>query len=234
MLLPDGVVNRNHRRQFLKLGGMAVLGTGLLMACSPEEEVILTENEKPTPAPGPQDRADSVFDLGEGDAGLLNYLYALAQLGADFYTQAVNSTADLTEIYRMNLQDMYNHEVNQRELLRTVVLAEVGGEEELVLPPLHFQEYSLTTPQSIDYYANVYTNTSIAAYNGVGRYFSNPEYILLASKIGSVHARHAAANNWYGFNGFFVGGPLLVSNLTGLERAWDPSQVLDYHYFNFQ
>ena len=34
---------------------------------------------------------DTVFDLGQGDVGVLNYAYALEQLEADFYTKVVNN-----------------------------------------------------------------------------------------------------------------------------------------------
>lgn len=50
---------------------MVVIGYGLMMACSNDDEDFMK------PEPG-------VFDLGSGNLGILNYAYALEQLEAAF------------------------------------------------------------------------------------------------------------------------------------------------------
>ena len=97
----------NNRRQFLKLSGIALAGSGLLLACNDDDDMGIT----PTPEPG-------VFDLGSGDLGVLNYAYALEQLEADFYTKVVNNFYSGISQEEMTLfTDLYNHEVNHRDFL---------------------------------------------------------------------------------------------------------------------
>ena len=104
----------NNRRQFLKLSGLAVVSSGLLFACSDDDD------NPGMPMPG-------VFDLGKGDLGVLNYAYALEQLEADFYTKVVNggywSTA--SSIEKQVLQDLYYHEVNHRDFFSAAISAAV-------------------------------------------------------------------------------------------------------------
>ncbi|MDP5045063.1 MAG: ferritin-like domain-containing protein, partial [Leeuwenhoekiella sp.] len=71
-------VGRN-RRNFLKVSGLAVVGSGLLLAsCSDDDDN--------------GNMMGGTFDLGTGDVGVLNYAYALEQLEAAFYTNVVNGS----------------------------------------------------------------------------------------------------------------------------------------------
>ena len=90
--------SKNNRRQFLKLGGMAALGTGLLFACSDDDD-----NGTPM--------QPDVFDLGSGDLGVLNYAYALEQLEADFYTKVVNDSywAGANDVEKTLFLDLYHY-----------------------------------------------------------------------------------------------------------------------------
>ena len=54
------IENNNSRRQFLKMGSLAVVGSGLLLSCSSDDDFASPVN------PG------EVFDLGSGDVGILN------------------------------------------------------------------------------------------------------------------------------------------------------------------
>ena len=72
----------NKRRQFLKMSGLALAGSGLLLSCSDDDDFT-----EPNPDPDPE-----LFDLGGGDLGVLNYAYALEQLEADFYTKVLNGS----------------------------------------------------------------------------------------------------------------------------------------------
>ena len=73
----------NNRRRFLKVSGLALAGTGLLMACSNDDDFVPAD---PDPNPNP-DPDPNVFDLGSGNLGILNYAYALEQLEAAFYAK---------------------------------------------------------------------------------------------------------------------------------------------------
>jgi hypothetical protein len=130
-----------NRRSFLKLSGLAIAGTGLLMAgCSDDDE----NNNNPAPAnPG---MVNGVFDFGGGDAGILTYAYALEQLEANFYTQVVNhnsfgTTWNTDE--RAMLEEIYSHEVIHREVLKRLLTTAVNNNQSMVLPTLNFNYGSL-------------------------------------------------------------------------------------------
>src|SRR3954462_13943723 len=58
-------------------------------------------------------------DLGEGDIGVLNYAYALEQLEAAFYSQAVKSPYDgITKAELATLTAIRNHEIEHRDFLK--------------------------------------------------------------------------------------------------------------------
>ena len=120
----------NKRRQFLKMSGLAIAGSGLILSCSDDDD--FTE-----PIPD-----SNTFDLGGGDLGVLNYAYALEQLEAEFYTKVVNgsywSGAAMEE--KQILEDLYNHEVNHREFFKAALNANFDAE--VVLP----ESYVTTSP----------------------------------------------------------------------------------------
>ncbi len=217
------------RRQFLKLSGMAVIGSGLLYACSKDDAVRMPDSENPTP--NPDTDGDPVFDLGEGDLGVLNYAYALEQLEADFYTKVVNSFyVNISDEEMSVLMDLYNHEVNHREFFKAAITAAVAGDTDLILPTLEFDygDLDFTNRDQILGVAKTLEDTGVAAYNGAGRLLMNPDYLLLAGKIVSVEARHAAAIRTLINPGSadFAGDDVVTTD-TGLDQALDPSVILN-------
>lgn len=225
----EPVKKSTNRRQFLRLGGMGVVGAGLLVACSNDDNGGMTPS--PTPDPDPEPEPDPmVFDLGEGDLGVLNYAYALEQLEADFYTKVVNSFyGNISDEEMQVLTDLYYHEVNHRDFFKAAITAAVDGNADLVLPTLEFdygnldfgnREQVLTT-------ASVLEDTGVAAYNGAGRLITDPGYLLLAGKIVSVEARHASAIRTLLNPGSadFAGDDYVTTD-TGLSAALDPSAIL--------
>nr|WP_321414809.1 ferritin-like domain-containing protein [uncultured Allomuricauda sp.] len=220
----EPVKKATNRRQFLKLGGMGVVGASLLVACSNDDNGMgMIPDSDPNPNP-------DIFDLGQGDLGVLNYAYALEQLEADFYTKVVNSFyGNISDEEMQVLTDLYYHEVNHRDFFKTAITAAVDGNTDLVLPTLEFdygnldfgnREQVLTT-------ASVLEDTGVAAYNGAGRLIGDPGYLLLAGKIVSVEARHASAVRTLLNPGSadFAGDDYVTTD-TGLSVALDPSEVL--------
>ncbi|MDG3583696.1 ferritin-like domain-containing protein [Galbibacter pacificus] len=209
----------NNRRQFLKLGGLAVAGSGLLWACSSDDD----QGMMPPPD-------SEVFDLGEGDLGVLNYAYALEQLEADFYTKVVNSFyGSISDEEKQVLTDLYYHEVNHRDFFKTAITAAVEGNTELVLPTLEFDygDLDFGNRDQVLGTAKVLEDTGVAAYNGAGKLISNPDYLLIAGKIVSVEARHASAIRTLINPGSadFAGDDAVTVD-TGLDAAMDPSDIL--------
>lgn len=211
----------NKRRKFLKLSGMALAGSGLLIACSNDDDV-----RNPNPNPDPE-----VFDLGSGDLGVLNYAYALEQLEADFYTKVVNGSywSGAAEEEKQVLQDLYYHEVNHRDLFDAAISSVVGSNLDQKLPDLEFDygDFNFNDRNSVLNTAKVLEDTGVAAYNGAGKLLTNPQYLVLAGKIVSVEARHAAAiRDIINPGSADFAGDDVVDPTTGLDRALNPSTII--------
>jgi hypothetical protein len=207
----------NDRRQFLKLSGLAIVGTGLLFACDNDD------NNNPT-IPG-------VFDLGSGDLGVLNYAYALEQLEADFYTKVVNGSywSGASSIEKQVLQDLYYHEVNHRDFFSAAISAAVGSNTAAKLPTLEFDYGSLNfnNREQVLATAKILEDTGVAAYNGAGKLITDATYLVIAGKIVSVEARHAAAiRTLINPGSADFAGDDVVDPITGLDLALDPSDIL--------
>lgn len=205
----------NERRQFLKLGGLAMVGTGLLMACNKDDDM----------------NDPNVFDLGSGDLGVLNYAFALEQLEADFYTKVVNGSywSGASSIEKQLLLDLYNHEVNHREFFSAAISAEVGTNSAAKLPTLEFDFGSVDFNDRTQVLATakVLEDTGVSAYNGAGKLLNNPTYLVIAGKIVSVEARHASAiRSLINPDSADFAGDDVVTEDTALDLAMDPSQVI--------
>ena len=223
-------LSANSRRSFLKIGGLAVAGTGLfLVGCSEddatESESLARKGHKPGIKNG-------VFDLGGNDLGVLTYAYALEQLEADFYTKVVNATGFTTNFTAEDQQvltDLYKHEVIHREFFRAVLTSVLPNPNKQLLPNLAFDYGSLnfSSRDQVLATAKALEDTGVAAYNGAGKLLQNVDYLVLAGKIVSVEARHASAiRSLINPNSKDFAGDDVVDPTTGLDQALDPSQVL--------
>lgn len=199
------------RRSFLHYSGAAfATGALLLSGCEMLEDYI-----------PPKDNNDSpkMVNLGSGDIGVLNYAYALEQLEAAFYTKVVlasffhGATPEEIKV----LEDLRRHEVAHRDFFKAALGAKA-------IPDLKFDFSSVDLGDKGNVLATALTfeNLGVAAYNGAGKLLENPDFLVVAGKIVSVEARHAAAvldliNPDGGFIDFID---------DGLDRAFMPSEVL--------
>lgn len=200
------------RRSFVRMlatGGSIVLLPGLF-ACDDDDDPF---------DPG-EDGA--VLNLGT-DIGIFNYAYALEQLEAAFYTQVVAGFAgsgitDATE--RSILTDIRDHEVIHREFFRRAL-----GQSAIPDLEVDFGN-ALATRQSVLDTARVFEDLGVAAYNGAGKYLADARNLLVAGKIVSVEARHAAViRDLLDTTGrAFAGDDVVDEN--GLDRAFEPNAVL--------
>lgn len=198
------------RRSFLQWSGGTIVAGGLLAsACN---------DKKDDPAPP----AGSV-SLGSGDTGVLNYAYALEQLEAAFYVAVVANPSfattfpDATE--RAYLTDIRDHEIAHREFFK----AALGASAIKGLTP-NFTAIDFTSRTSVLATAKAFEDLGVSAYNGAGKLFVNADYLVLAGKIVSVEARHAAYIRDRIQNGTFANTETIDSN--GLDKARTPSEVL--------
>ena len=169
-----------------------------------------------------------VFDLGSGDVGILNYAYALEQLEAAFYTNVLDGSywAGANAEEKKILEDLYDHEVIHREFFKAAISA--NAEASQVLPELEFDFSSVNFADrdSVLGTARVLEDTGVAAYNGAGRLLQTPDFLVIAGKIVSVEARHAAAirSIYLESDTAFAGDDIIDSN--GLDLAKDPQTIL--------
>ncbi len=213
------------RRSFLKISGLTLAGTGLLLAgCSSDDD----SNSNSDQLPGVR---NGKFDLGGGDLGILTYAYALEQLEADFYTKVVNGNqfgAIFNAEEQAVLTDLYRHEVIHREFFKAALTGALEDDTR-VLPTLEFAYASVNfnSRASVLGTAKALEDTGVSAYNGAGRYIQSPEYLLLAGKIVSVEARHASAIRSLLDPGTasFAGNDVVTVD-TGLDKAEKPSLII--------
>lgn len=205
------------RRQFIKYSGVAVAvvgGGSLLMGVG-----------------GCKDDDDSspsgTVNLGSGDFGILNYAYALEQLEAAFYAQVIaggywaNASADEKQI----LADIEKHERAHREFFKAAI-ATVGTP--IVDLEVDFSDINFGDRSSVLGTAKAFEDLGVSAYNGAGKLLTNVDYLLVAGKIVSVEARHAAAiRSIFDSDPKSFAGDDVVTPSNGLDAAKTPTQVLN-------
>ena len=128
-------------------------------------------------------------DVGSGDTGILNFAYALEQLEAAFYIK-VNASfyTGITTDEQQILTDIMNHEVAHRDFFKAAI-----GSAAIKTLTFDFSSINFADRTSVLSTAKALEDTGVSAYNGAGKYIVNPDYLLIAGKIVSVEARHAAA-----------------------------------------
>ena len=165
------------------------------------------------------------------DFGVANYAYALEQLEAAFYVRAFATPFDgITDEERKILRDLRNHEVVHREFFRQGIAA-LGGTP---IPALtfNFSGIDFSSRASVLGTAQVFEDLGVAAYNGAGPLITDPEILLVAGKIVSVEARHAAAirDLLQPVSSYSIGESDMpefdVVDDNGLDRGFAPGDVL--------
>lgn len=194
------------RRKFLGYAGAA---TGLMVtlaACSKESVQNITVGEG--------------VDLGSGDIGILNYAYALEQLEAAFYTKVVMSKyANISAMESSLLTDIRDHEIAHREFFKNAL-----GTMAIPALEVDFSTIDFTSRTSVLATAKAFEDLGVSAYNGAGRLIMNADYLVLAGKIVSVEARHAAVLRDLISNGSFADDTIV--DAMGLDAARKPLDVL--------
>jgi len=195
--------NPSRRKFFQLAGGLA--GAGILFAaCS--------DNQVSSPVP------DDAVNLGSGDIGILNYAYALEQLEAAFYTKVIQSQySGITATEVALLTDIRDHEIAHREFFKAAL-----GPSAIKALEVNFAAIDFGSRSSVLTAAQTFEDLGVSAYNGAGQLITNPDYLLLAGKIVSVEARHAAyIRDLLNYNSFSA-----TADGNGLDQSNPPSVVL--------
>jgi hypothetical protein len=192
------------RRRFMKFAG--IFGASTLVVSS------LSSCDK--------DDDNEGVNLGSGDTGILNYAYALEQLEAAFYTQAVASQyAGITAAETAYLTDIRDHEIAHREFFKAALGGSAIGALEV-----NFSAIDFGNRDSVLGTAKAFEDLGVSAYNGAGKLLTDVNNLLIAGKIVSVEARHAALiRELLAANSF---GASDVVDANGLDKAQTPAQVL--------
>lgn len=189
------------RRKFLGITGVAA-GTVAFASCDKDDD------------------DDNGINLGSGDAGILNYAYALEQLEAAFYTRVVQSPySGITSAETTYLTDIRDHEIAHREFFKAAITA--AGATPLPNLDVNFSSINFADRTSVLNTAIAFEDLGVSAYNGAGRLITNGDYLVIAGKIVSVEARHAALVRDLVANGSFAA----TTDSYGMDKAMTPAQV---------
>jgi hypothetical protein len=173
------------RRDFFKYAGASAVAatTFGLASCN---------NNNPTNGEGGGNK--NAVKLGSGNVGILNFAYALEQLEAAFYAKATdNMYSGASSSEKAVLNDIAKHEKAHMKFFQ----AAIGDDAIPDLTP-DFSKIDFSDKSSVIGTAQVFENLGVKAYNSQGAYIdassqTGQTYLLLAGKIVSVEARHAAA-----------------------------------------
>ena len=158
-------------------------------------------------------------DLGSGDTGILNYAYALEQLEAAFYVRVLTSPYSGGSAAEMSLMaDIRDHEIAHREFFKNAL----GSNAIQDLTP-DFSSIDFSSRASVLATAKAFEDLGVSAYNGAGKLLVSGDFLLLAGKIVSVEARHAAYIRELISPNTFADGTVVDSN--GLEMSKNPPEV---------
>lgn len=198
--------NNYSRRRFLGYAG-AASGLVVLAAGCNKDEVVSNGT------------LDGV-DLGSGDIGILNYAYALEQLEAAFYTQVIMSQfSGISSTEVTLLTDIRDHEIAHREFFKTAL-----ADKAIMDLEVDFSSIDFGSRDSVLGTAKAFEDLGVSAYNGAGRLIETADYLVLAGKIVSVEARHAALIRDLIMMGSFADDTVIDAN--GLDLTRKPSEVL--------
>jgi hypothetical protein len=174
------------RRNFVRmmgLGGSIVLLPSVFAACDDDDPTGVT--------PGTGDAL--AFDL-RSDIGIFRFAHTLEQLEALFYT-AVVAASNFGTLFNAEeqevLTDIRNHEIVHREFFRTALGTQAVPDLSSAIRSSTLAT-ALASRASILATARLFEDLGVAAYNGAGKYLQNANNLLVAGKIVSVEARHAA------------------------------------------
>lgn len=210
------------RRSFLKYSGLGLAASAAVLAGC--DDTTLAPNKDGNLNANGRMAEDGSIDLGSGDIGILNYAYALEQLEAAFYTTVVAAdgfSSRFNAEEQMILTDLMKHEVTHREFLK----AALGDKAIPGLTP-NFDAIDFTNRDTVLATAKTFEDLGVAAYNGAGKLIADVNYLLVAGKIVSDEARHAAAirDVINPLSTDFSGDDVVDEN--GLDQAFMPMDVL--------
>jgi hypothetical protein len=227
------------RRSFFMYAGATAGATALVLAGCKDDD------DNPT-----NPNSNTTVDVGAlaNDIGVLNYAYALEQLEAAFYAEVLKGAYFTglapTSGERQILSDIALHEKIHADFFKSVLGTNAIKD---LTPNFSNIDFAVrlgtgTGKLGVLDAARAFEDLGVQAYNGAGRFISNPTNLVLAGKIVSVEARHAglirdlirlnsfAGDITAGFTPQTLGNdvidPSLTSRTARQEQSKLPAQVL--------
>ena len=239
----EELVQPATRRKFLRLlgvGGTVVLMPSVFAACDDDDDPVRVQSPPPPPAspppppasPPPPPASAIALDL-RTDVGIVSFAFVLEQLEAAFYTAVVgaNNFGTLFNAAEQEiLTDIRNHEVIHREFLKVALTGTAIANQSVAINMTTLNTI-LSSRVNILNTARRFEDLGVAAYNGAGKYLTNVSNLLVAGKIVSVEARHAAvirdllAPPGVDQNRAFAGDDIV--DAAGLDVKLEPQAVLN-------
>ena len=144
----------------------------------------------------------------------------MEQLEAAFYIQVLASPyGSMSAAEASFLKDIRDHEIAHREFFKAAL-----GSSAIAGLEVNFSSIDFTSRTSVLGTAKAFEDLGVTAYNGAGQLLQSADYLLLAGKIVSVEARHAALIRDLIAPGSFADNTAVDSN--ALDMARKPSEVL--------
>ena len=218
------------RRSFFMYAGATAGATALLLSgCDDDEDT------------GGGGNMSSMVNVGSGNVGVLNYAYALEQLEAGFYTALREGTyykgLAAASAEKQILDDLYYHEVIHREFFKAALTRDAPSAiiKANLEPNFDGIDFNVRLSAAgaaklgVLNAAKAFEDLGVSAYNGAGRYLTTDvaglNYLVIAGKIVSVEARHAALIRDLISEGSFVDSDVVTVATTGLEISKSPTDV---------
>ena len=194
------------RRSFLRYAGVGAASVGLLATAACHKDHVIS--------------LGTGVDVGSGDVGILNFAYALEQLEAAFYTQVILTPySGISTAEKVQLTSIRDHEILHRNFFKAAI-----GASAIPALTVDFSSIDFTSRTSVLAQAKAFEDTGVTAYDGAGYLIQNPAYLLLAGKIVSVEARHAALIRNLITPGSFIASDVVDAN--AINKSATIAQVL--------
>ena len=137
-------------------------------------------------------------------------------LEAAFYTQVIATPyAGMTDTEKSLLTDIRDHEIAHREFFKAA-LGTKGIKDGAL--QVNFSAINFNDRTSVLTTAQTFEDLGVSAYNGAGPLIVSADYLLVAGKIVSVEARHAAFIRDMVSYGSFASAPA-VDAASGLDGS---------------
>jgi rubrerythrin len=187
-------VDGDTRLDFLRKGAAAgggLIGAGAVLAAFVPGAKAANDGSGRPPA-----------KFGPGDAGILNFALTLEYLESAFYTEALHAQIAHTPQLKQFVQTVVTDETAHVHLLKSAL-----GSKAVARPKFDFQG----VPQDLKTFlatAYVLENTGVRAYHGQFSNFTAQAYLITATELATVEARHAGAIALYLGQAIAPQGPL--------------------------